>query len=728
MAYSLNAFELEVPDIDADLYKVDPQPSDDPYRILGGLERSFEQQLDGKAQKWKQAEDGEWYVAVIGASERKTIESPSSGTSARYTTTHTLNPSSFWDRMVLQRAISDSVQWYMTNYQDFWYHEDADALFYPSPRGKVDEYDVYTGFSHRVEFHDSPQLVVRSVTKFISSESLADRINHQGIEEATEKYGGENFRLDRPEPTKCTLHGISTEKKVSDKTIDFGDEMLSVLEFAQREYGSEWADKIDPDEPLVQIRFGNSDPYDTAPSLLNASPEELNHRLTSEAALSAKERQKAIQNFIGRIHYIQVEDEKVSVSDDGVTPTEQDDFDYPDLAFGNDEVLSTGAPNAVDPSQEVHPGNWRWITRDYLEEYGFWESQRKLSEIVLIYPGGEETRAENLYQDVREKLSEIGGVQIRSDPHRVCYTDQVEFDEWVAEFGDSIDGVLGLIEGDGDEYYEIIDAFGGAPTQYVNTSTYSEHQGASDDVIFNTACGLAVKLGAYPFGLANDLNSDVYLGLSVAGDRSTTATAVAIDGRDGRILYQTEEPLGQGSSTVSEGYPAKRIIQRSLKTASSAFDRPIESFDIHRNGDFGDAELETLSSELPALQNQEYVHTDVSWSAVEVIENHAYRLFSNRSSRAPDTGAFAKLDDEHVLVTTFGEPQIHQGTPKPILCKRRVASHDQDITAIGEDVFKLSFLNWGSPMMKMKPPVTTKIPKDLNEIFEKCSRVRYPPF
>jgi hypothetical protein len=727
MEYSLNAFELAVPDIDADLYEVDPQPSDNPYRVLGGLERSFEQQLDGKAQKWKQA-DEDWYIAVIGANERKTIESPNSGTSARYSTSHTLDPSAFWDRMVLQRAISDSVQWYMTTYQDFWYHEDADALFYSSPRGKVDEYDVYTGYSPRVEFHDTPQLVVRSVTKFISSESLADRINHQGIKEAKAKYGGENFRLDRPEPTNCTLHGISTEKTVSDKTLDFGDKTLSVLEFVQQEYGDKWADKIDPDEPLVQIRFGNSDPYDTAPSLLNASPEELNRRLTGEAALSARERQKAIQDFIRRIDFVQIEDEKVSVSGDGVKPAEQGDFDYPDLVFGNDEVLSAGTPNAVDPSQEVHPGNWRWIIQEYLEEYGFWVSQRKLSEIVLVYPGGEKTRAENLYQDVRERLSEIGGVQIRSDPHRVCYTDQVEFDEWVSEFGDSIDGVLGLIEGDGDEYYEIIDAFNGAPTQYVSTSTYSKGRGASDDVIFNTACGLAVKLGAYPFSLADDLNSDVYLGLSVAGDQSTTATAVAIDGRDGRILYQTEEPLGQGNSTVSEGYPAKRIIQQSLKTASSAFDRPIKSFAIHRNGDFGDTELETLSTELPALQEQEYVHSDASWSAVEIIENHPYRLFSKRGSRAPDTGAYAKLDDNHVLVTTYGEPQIHQGTPQPLMCKKRAGSQDQAITDIGDDLFRLSFLNWGSPMMKMKPPVTTKIPKELNEIFDKSTRVRYPPF
>jgi len=728
MAYSLNAFELEIPDIVADLYKVDPQPSNDAYSVLGGLEWDFERELDGKAQKWRQANDGDWYIAVVGSSERKLINASNGGTTATYTATHTLNPALYWDRMVLQRAISDSVKWYMTNYQDFWYHDEAGALFYSSPRGQTGKYDVYTGFSHRVEFHESPQLVVKSVTKFVSRDSLADHIKSEGIDKAVSQHGGENFMLDRPEPTNCTLHGISKEKDVSEETIDYYGEKISVLEFVERKYGREWANKIDPDEPLVQIRFGDSDPYDTAPSLLKASPDELNRRLTREAALDAKERKKAIQNFIGRIHYIQVEDEKIYVSDNAIEPSGQGDYGSPDLVFGDGAILSTGSPNSVEPDQKVHPGNWRWVTRDYLEEYGFWAAQRKMSEIVLVYPSGDEERAVNLYEDIRQKLIEIGGVQIRSDPHRICYSDQAEFDEWVAEFGDSIDGVLAFIRGDGDEYFEIIDAFGGAPTQHVNTSNYSSRQGASDDVIFNTACGLAAKLGAYPFGLANELNSDVYLGLSVAGDRSTTATAVTIDGRTGEILYQTEEPLGQGRSTVSEGYPAKRIIQQSLKAASVAFDRPIESFAIHRNGRFGDEELKTISSELPALQEQEHVHPDASWTAVEIIENHAYRQFADGGSRAPDTGAYAKLDEENVLVTTYGEPQIHQGTPKPILCRRREASHDQSIEAIGEDVFKLSFLNWGAPMMKMKPPITTKVPKDLNEIFEKCSRVRYPPF
>lgn len=728
MAYSLNAFELEIPDLDADLYKIDPQPSNDAYRVLGRLEWAFEKELDGKAQKWRHADDDSWYIAVIGAGEQKTIKSQKDSTTATYTRSHTLDPATYWDRMVLQRAISDSVRWYMTTYEDFWYHDDANALFYPSPRGKTGSYNVYTGFSHRVEFHDVPQLVVKSVTKFINERSLADHIKKEGIKAASKKYGGQNFMLDRPEPTNCNLHGVSEEQTVSDKTLSIGGEKMSVLEFVEREYGREWANKIDSKEPLVQIRFGNSKPYDTAPSLLSASPDKLNRKLTGEAALPATERRKAIFNFINRINYIQVEGEKISINHKAIEPSIQGDYEYPDLQFGDNSILSAGTPNATQTNQKVHPGNWRWVTRDYLEEYGYWKAQRKISEVALVYPQGEQERAEALYSDIRRKLSELGGIQIRSDPPRICYGDRAEYDEWVSEFGDSVDGVLGLIQGEGDEYYEIIDDFGGLPTQYVNVATYSKHGGTSEDVLFNTACGLSVKLGAYPFGLADELSSDVYLGLSVAGDQSTTATAVAIDGRDGKILYQTEEPLSQGTSTVSGAYPAKRILQQSLKAASSVFNRPIESLIIHRNGRFGDKELQTVAAELPTLEKQEYVDSDISWSAVEIIENHSYRIFSNRGTHAPDTGVFTKLDNESLLVTTFGEPQIHQGTPQPILCRQRESSHDQDIKVIGDEVFKLSFLNWGSPMMKMKSPITTKIPKDLNEIFEKCSRVRYPPF
>lgn len=728
MSYSLNAFELDIPDVVADIYSVDPQPSGNPYSVLGSLERTIEKQLDGKAQKWKHTQKDEWYIAVVGASERKTIEAKGRGTTAEPKATHTLNPALFWDRMVLQRAISDSVKWYFQEYQDFWYHDDADALFYSSSRGRTGEYDIYTGFSHRVEFHEVPQLVVQSVTKFVESDSLATKIDNGGIEKAEQRYGGRNFMLDRPEPTNCTLHGISKNKSVSDKTINYRGEKTSVVEFARRRYGTEWADKIDPNEPLIQIRFGDSDPYDTAPSLLKGSPENLNRRLTSEAALSAHERWKAIRNFIKRINYVQIEGEEVQIDSDPISPSVQGEFDYPKLCFGGEAVLSTNGPNAVNPSQQVQPKNWRWATKDYLQEYGFWRAPRKIPEIVLVYPNGYRSRAESLYADIQETLSDLGGIKIRSDPHRICYSDRGEFDQWVGEFGDTVDGVIGLLEGEGDEYYEIIDRFDGLPAQFMNVSSYPANGNVSDDVILNTALGFAVKMGAYPFGLPDELGVDLYLGLSVAGKQSTTATAVLIDGRTGELLYQTEEPLSQGNSTVSGAYPAKRILQDSVRAARVKFDRPIESLEIHRNGRFGDTEIEIFSSELSELRDQEHISPDLAWSAIEVIENHTYRLFANSGNQAPLTGAYTKLDADNILVTTFGAPQIHQGTPKPIMCRERETSNGRDIEEIGKDVFTLSFLNWGSPMMKMKSPITTKIPKELNEIFEKCSRVRYPPF
>lgn len=215
---------------------------------------------------------------------------------------------------MLQRAISDSLKWYLQNYHDFWDHDEEGKLFYENPRGHKQGYDIYTGFKTSVEFHEVPQLVVKSITKFIYSTTLAENIKGKNVQESRRTYGNQNFILDRPEPTNCKLYSISEQKTVSDKTIDDGDNRISVLDHVSREYGNEWADQIDPQEPLVQVRFGDSNPFDAAPSLLKGSPDRLNRSLSSEAAMSAQERIKAIQDFISRISYIQIEGDTLTAS------------------------------------------------------------------------------------------------------------------------------------------------------------------------------------------------------------------------------------------------------------------------------------------------------------------------------------------------------------------------------------------------------------------------------
>lgn len=726
MVYSLNGFSLEIPDIQADIYSIDPQPSGNAYKILGSLEYVIENKLDGKAQKWRHSQDEDWYIAVLGSDIRDMIEVDDRGTTLEPIATHTLDAESYWDRMVLQRALSDSIRWYLTTYEDFWYHDDREALFYSSPRGECGQYDVYTGFRYTVEFHDAPVLVVSSITSFVEKKSLAELINEEGIDAAEQQYRGRNFRLNRPEPTRCQLHGISAHKTVSSETLSGTSQ--SVLEYVRETYGEEWASKIDPSEPLVQIQFGDSQPYDTAPSLLNASPLNLDRNLTQAAAMSARERQKAIQNFINRLDFVQIQNESVPVGSTRVKPDTQGEFEYPDLRFGNDTILSINRANETNPSQRVDANNWRWVIRDYLEEFGFWKTQARVPEVVLVHPADALDQAEAFYSDIRDKLAEIGGLTLPPNPPVVPYNDPTEFDNWVSEFGDTVDGVLGLLaENEGDAYHEIIDRFDGLPTQYMKTSTYDSGEASSSE-IFNTAVGFAAKMAAYTYGLSDQLAADVIIGLSVAGDSATTATAVLLDGRTGELLYQTERPLSQGTSTVSAPYPIKKILNNALRNARIQFDRPIESIAIHRNGRFGDDELEALSSELDSLEAQEYLQTDLEWVAIEILENHHYRIFSDGDDPAPPTGAYTVLDDRNVLVTTFGQPQIHQGTPSPLQCRIRTQSGEWLAETVGRDIFALSFLDWGSPMTKMKSPLSTEIPKDLNELFEKCSRVRYPPF
>lgn len=74
MNYSLNAFELDIPDIVADIYKIDPQPSKDSYRLLGKIEWKIEKHLNGKAHKWRHSKTDDWYIAIVGSETRESIE------------------------------------------------------------------------------------------------------------------------------------------------------------------------------------------------------------------------------------------------------------------------------------------------------------------------------------------------------------------------------------------------------------------------------------------------------------------------------------------------------------------------------------------------------------------------------------------------------------------------------------------------------------------------------
>lgn len=185
--------------------------------------------------------------------------------------------------------------------------------------------------------------------------------------------------------------------------------------------------------------------------------------------------------------------------------------------------------------------------------------------------------------------------------------------------------------------------------------------------------------------------------------------------------------MNQGSSSAADEFDFSRILRSGLETATNELDQGVSSLTVHKNGQFGDEEGDALWNVVSDFQERGLLNEDFEWDAVEILDNHPYRIFKENDD-ACFTGGYTVLDDDNLLLTTWGEPYLHQGTPDPLRCRRKTGTDSLDMREIGQDVFALSFLDWGAPSAKMKPPLTTKLAAKLSEILERCNRVRYPPF
>jgi hypothetical protein len=114
---------------------------------------------------------------------------------------------------------------------------------------------------------------------------------------------------------------------------------------------------------------------------------------------------------------------------------------------------------------------------------------------------------------------------------------------------------------------------------------------------------------------------------------------------------------------------------------------------------------------------------------VEVNADTPHRIFDQAYDLQAPTGAYTTIGGRTGIVVNGGYPYVWQGTPRATSCTLAAANCDWDITALTQDVFRLSFLNWGSPgSVNMRPPISTDLATELAKMFEKCNEIRYLPF
>jgi hypothetical protein len=240
--------------------------------------------------------------------------------------------------------------------------------------------------------------------------------------------------------------------------------------------------------------------------------------------------------------------------------------------------------------------------------------------------------------------------------------------------------------------------------------------------------GLAAKMGVRPFVLAEPLQSNIVIGFDVNGFDQNSIGAITLDGESGDVITQTTSGFSAGQSTAAPEFETKSALRSQIETAVQEKET-VSSIVIHRGGILKNTEEAAIRDLIPALVDEGTLPDDVRWGVVEVNEDPAHRIFDPAYNLRAPTGTYTTLGDTTGLVVNGGHPYVPQGTPKVTSCTVAATNSDWDIAALTRDVFRLSFLNWGSPgSVNTRSPILTDLATELGKMFEKCNEIYYLPF
>lgn len=151
-------------------------------------------------------------------------------------------------------------------------------------------------------------------------------------------------------------------------------------------------------------------------------------------------------------------------------------------------------------------------------------------------------------------------------------------------------------------------------------------------------------------------------------------------------------------------------LRRILVNAIKRYKNHIESLVVHRDGEFRENELKGIELVREELISNKAMSKDLQVVCVNIKKAVPFRLYQieNKRERGCEVGSYLVLDDHNVILATTGAPLLKQGLARPILLEL-VSPFDQaNIAEVMRDVYKLSFMHWGSIMIKMKLPATLR--------------------
>jgi len=389
----------------------------------------------------------------------------------------------------------------------------------------------------------------------------------------------------------------------------------------------------------------------------------------------------------------------------------------PSLRFGK---------GVLNPDTLQDKGQWRYAKETSVKKYG-WYRHSSLEELLVIYPKMSKPEVEGFYCDLKVQAKDWGEDLPDNPTYRETtnYTDIIkDLDQFQDRFGAAI---VVFKEWDEETYRRMKKALR-IPSQGVTLSTIhskvrliesgkGQHY---NDTLLNILSGLLGKSGAIPWVMSEPLTCDCFIGVDSGGAESRIwSYAYLFDSKGVYVGSKCGVPhRGEG---VERGRFKNSILEALGEYQGSSENGPRKII-IHRDGRLTRSEKEGLIEAVHSLVADRQLPADVSVAAVDIKKSHPFRIFEKgrEDYQNPLIGSYFLLDDRRCIINTTGFPVLPmQVTAHPLLLDMDPIIGQFNILDIAKDVFYLSELNWGSPKMNIKMPITIRFAEKRIEYADK---------
>jgi len=259
--------------------------------------------------------------------------------------------------------------------------------------------------------------------------------------------------------------------------------------------------------------------------------------------------------------------------------------------------------------------------------------------------------------------------------------------------------ILAIIEEASPLYDELTNTAGilGIPIKCVNQENAKSICGGSKiNYLENLIASIITRAGGIPWVLYDKLNYDLYVAVDVGRTLSEYWAMGIVYDRDGKFeICPGKITLGEDLDEASIDHCVKEAHRYAPEGKSLIFLR------------HGNVYPNEVSAFTKSIGKFDYTNCAI----VSIKQNVPFRIFRKIGSEIvkPLSGDYYFLDDYYAVLCGAGSEEYEHGTPKPIVAEVIPVKGNIIASEVLQDLFYLTYLNWGSPRRSYSMPAPLRL-------------------